>query len=176
MAMTAATLADKLKLIGKPETAEEMAQGWADAWEAFIAEAEEAPTGKTASGDPAALALFKTAITPLFSDGQTALQAGTIIKDACKAFWGGTTALILFADVSPPPAGPFVLPPPFMLDPGAENLFATNLGLVFTANMVGELSEADSLDAIAAAILAAPQAGATFLDTTTPTPVSHTVS
>jgi hypothetical protein len=176
MAMTVATLADALKLIGNPTDANTMAQGWADAWEAFIAEATELPTNKTASGDPAALALFKTAILPLFSQGQTALQAGTIIKDACKAFWAGTTALILFAEVTPPPAGPFLLPPPFMLDSSAETLFATNLGLVFTANTTGKLSMEDSYDAIAAAILAAPMAGATFLDTTAPTPVSHTVS
>jgi len=176
MVMTASTLATKLKLIGRPATAEELAQGWADAWEAFIAEAVELPSNATASGDPEALELFKTAILPMFSSDSTALQAATSIKDACKAFWGGTTALILFADVVPTPAGAFTLPPPFMATPASELAFATALAGVFTANATGSLTADDAYDNIAAAILAAPMAGATFLDTLVPTPVLHTVS
>jgi hypothetical protein len=63
-----------------------------------------------------------------------------------------------------------------MLSPASELVFVTTLAAVLDSNKTGSVSSDVAYEAIALAIHNAPQAGATFLDTTTPTPILYTVA
>lgn len=171
MALNPSTLADGLK--ASPEfPADEAAviAKWSAAWQAYWEESEATYTtiivGAEAS-PAAAVTAFEAALVGISVPGNTAIQAATKIKDACKAFWTAATPNLAYL-TTPPPAGPWVLVPPFMLDAGAENAFVAALATVFTNNMLGAVEKDPAMLAIATAIHAAPQVGATFLDTTPP--------
>lgn len=180
MALSADTLATELKNIGEPENDEELKNAWGDAWVTYWEESEATYLTTTVGANSApavAVTAFKDQIVLLNNPDNTALAAAGIILDACKDFWTEAVPPLAYITI-PPPAGPYVLVPPFMLNPAAEAVWIAALVAVFTANTTGGLSVDDSMDAIATAIHTG-QAGATFLDTTPPAgggPFTYVVS
>ena len=175
MALNPTTLADALKAL--PVDAEDeqsvkdgLATAWAAYWEESVANAVPANPAPAV-----AITAFKAALTGISTPGNTPLQAATLLVGACKAFWAAALPLLAYPTV-PPPAGPWALVPSFMLTPASEALFAAALAAVFLANMTTSAAKDDAMAAIATAIHAAPQAGATFLDTTPPVPVLYVVA
>ncbi len=178
MALTPATLADGFKEPPEfPADEQAVIDKWSAAWQAYFEESVVTPGPISAEVSPAAaVSAFEAALIGISAPDNTAVQAATKIKDACKAFWTVATPLLAYATPLPPAPGPYLTLPLFMLDAGAEDAFVTALAAVFTVNMTGAVGKDPALTAITTAINAAPQAGATFLDTTVPTPITYTVA
>jgi len=177
MALTPATLATELKAAPEfPATEQDVIDKWSAAWQTYWEESVANPGAVAANSSPAAaVSAFEAALVGISNTANTAVQAATKIKDACKAFWTAATPVLAYPTVPAPAPGAYVTPPPFMLDASAENTFVAALAAVFTANMTGSVAKDPAMDAIATAINTG-QAGATFLDTTAPTPITYTVA
>lgn len=176
MALSANTLAQALK--DMPEFNATEADGitaFADAWVMYWEESEAAlagvPPGVAANPAPAAArAAFEAALVGIGVHAANAVPAATKVINACAAFWTAASPTLAYPTV-PPPAGAYVTPPPFMLALPAS---IAALAAAMQANIDSAKSRDDSLLAIATAIHSG-QAGATFLDTTVPTPLTYVV-
>jgi len=176
MGLSADTLATELKAAPEfPATEQDVIDKWSAAWQTYWEESEATPGPVAANSSPsAAVSAFETAMIGISSTSNDEVAAATIIKDACKQFWTAATPVLAYPTVPAPAPGAYVTPPPFMVSAETENAFVAALAAVFLANRVGSVGKDDSMDAIATAIDLV-QGGATFLDTTTPTPITYTV-
>jgi len=177
MALSATTLADGLK--DAPEyPADEAAtiNKLSTAWNAYWEGSGALPGPIVANTAPAlGVTAFKAALVGISTAGNTSNDAAKLFLDACKGFWTAAIPLLSYVTPLPPAPGPYATPPPFMLNSAAEAAWVLALETAFDDNTINELSKDSSMNAIAAAIHSG-QAGATFLDTTVPTPLVYIVA
>lgn len=186
MAMSADTLAAKLKEIPNTEDEAEVTEGWKEAFDFYFAESEvktvsplvipgdpgdpeaEPPIPPTPRSTPydAALAQLKSAMVGISTTGP-ATQGATKIHTAITAFWTALAPIVSTVWVVVPPLASLVTPPPGLL---AGPAYIAALAAIFTANQVGALSASDCYDAIATHVHT-NNLQAQVVDTTAPTPV-----
>jgi len=171
MSLTPSTFATALKSEATyPATEAAAITALADSWDVYWEEsvAEYLAVDVSANSTPAAARVaFEAALVGISTTTNTAVNAATYLKNACKAFW--TVAIPALAyTTTPPPLGPYVGFPAFMLNGTTETALVTAMASAFTANMVDSETRDDAIDAFTSAIDGGVQSGATFLDTTTP--------
>jgi len=175
MALDPQTLADGLASIEDyPANETIVIDGWADAWADYFE--ESTANGVAANTAPAAaITAFKAALVGISGDN-TAEEAATMIKNACKAFWTAAIPTLAYTTTPSAAPGPYLTPPLFMLTPQAELDLVADIQEAFEDNASGFVAKEAALLAVAEAIDGEVQAGATFLDTTVPTPILYTVA